>query len=97
MSTDKIEARLRQEIDRLERAGSPIRTLSVIVEPAAASTEPLRQRMTDLGVTGMDQLVLAAGIVADLTVPQIRTLAADADVKRIIWNAVEKVTTEAGS
>ena len=91
MSTDKIEPRLRQEIERLERAGSPVRTLSVIVESSAASTEPLRQRMTDLGVTEMDQLILAAGIVADLTVAQIRALADDAAVKRITWNAVEKV------
>jgi hypothetical protein len=92
MSTDKIEPRLRQEIDRLERAGSAAPALSVIVEPTAASTETLRQRMAALGVTEMDQLVLAAGIVADLTVAQIRALADDPAVKRIIWNAVQKVT-----
>ena len=91
MSTDKIEPRLRQEIDRIERDGTPVRTLSVIVEPVAASTEPLRLRMTELDVAAMDQLILAAGIVADLTIAQIRALAEDATVKRITWNAVERV------
>jgi hypothetical protein len=90
MSTDKIEARLRREIEGLERAGSSNLTLSVIVEPAGA-IEPLRERMTDIGVAAMDQLILAAAIVADVTVAQIRTLADDPAVKRIIWNATEKV------
>ena len=91
MSTDKIEARLRREIEGLERAGASNLMLSVIVEPAGTSTEPLRQRMTDIGVAAMDQLILAAAIVADVTAAQIRTLADDPAVKLIVWNATEKV------
>ena len=91
MSTDKIEARLRREIEELERAGASTLTLSVIVEPAGPSTEPIRQRMTDMGVAAMDQLILATSVVADTTAAQIRTLADDPAVKRIVWNATERV------
>jgi hypothetical protein len=91
MTSDKIDGRLRQEIERIERSGT-IRTLSVIVETEGTDTEPLRQRMEEMGVTGVARLVLAAGIVADLTPAQVRAIAADTTVKRIIWNAVDKVT-----
>ena len=91
MTTDKIDGRLRQEIERIERSAATV-TLSVIVEPEDTDTEPLRLRLEEMGVTGVDRLVLAAGIVADVTPAQVRALAADTTVKRITWNGVDKVT-----
>jgi hypothetical protein len=109
MSTEKIDPRLLEEIEKLERSGASSRKLAVIVEPAAAAAPGaqnidalergvqdanavLRQRLAQMGVTEVQQLTLAQALVADLTPPQIRTLASDPLVKRLLWNVAARVT-----
>jgi len=110
MSSEKIDSKLRAEVERLEQAGASEKRLSVIIEPAGAGVESqgedidtlgervkasqatLQKRLADLGITDAKPMTLANALVAELTPAQIRRLASDAAVKRILWNVAEKVT-----
>jgi hypothetical protein len=111
MWTQKIDRRLREEIDRLEQTGASEQMLSVIIEAATAAAmavprtdvnavetdvqtaqAPLRQRLADMGVTGIEQMTLANALVARLTPAHVRALASDPAVKRMLWNVAENVT-----
>ena len=52
----------------------------------------LRNRLTTLGIQGVRRVPLTNALAADLTPAQIREIAADAEVKRLLWNVAEKVT-----
>jgi hypothetical protein len=110
MSTEKIDAKLRQEIERLERSGTSAQRLPVIIEQGdsgnvtgardvaamekqvRAAQGPLLKRLGDMGVRNVQQLILANAVAADLTPDQIRDIASEPAVKRIIWNVAERVT-----
>lgn len=104
MTNEKIEPRLRAEMERLEQSDAPARTLSVIVESmgghadavdetgaAPAGVARVRKRLERLGAADVQELTLVNGVVASLTVAQIRELAGDPAVKRLVSNASERV------
>jgi hypothetical protein len=110
MSTQKIDLRLREEIERLEQSGASGQRLPVIVEPEDVGGEPvegdtdelehhvhaantlLLRRLAHMGITDAQPMTLARAVVADLTPAQIRALAADSAVKRLLWNVSTRVT-----
>jgi hypothetical protein len=110
---DKIDPKLRAEMDRIERTGESDRTIPIIIEHASdrrvadeaeagdlsaldervrAGQSALRARLSKMGAKDVQQMTLANAIAARLTPAQIRELASDRDVKRILWNAAERVT-----
>jgi hypothetical protein len=110
---DKIDPKLKAEMDRVERSGEPNRTLPIIIEHTSdrriaddgeagdlsaldervrAGQSALRARLTKMGAQDVQQMTLANAISARLTPAQIRELASDRDVKRILWNVAERVT-----
>ena len=51
----------------------------------------LRQRLAGIGVSNVQRLPLANALVAEVTVKQLREIAADPSVKRIVSNASQRV------
>jgi len=110
MSKEKIDAKLQQEIERLERSGTSTQRLPVIIEhgdsgnvtgdrdmavmerQVRAAQAPLLKRLGDIGAGNVQQMILANAVSADLTPDQIRSMASEPAVKRIIWNVAERVT-----
>jgi cytochrome c556 len=96
---DKIDAKLRAEIERLERARQADEPIAVVVEPvkggeagARAARDHIWTRLQEIKVKDARQLALANALVARLTADQIRTLAEDDRVGRIFMDAAERVT-----
>jgi hypothetical protein len=98
---DKIDAKLRAEMDRLEAARQAEQAIAVVIEPAAnkadraavdRAREEIRKRLEQMGAKDVRELALTSALVALLTPRQIRTIAADRAVQRIFWDAPEKVT-----
>jgi hypothetical protein len=106
---DKIDPRLRKELERLERRGATAERVPVIIRPtadppssadtldamsrAAGETHaPVRERLAGMGVTDVQDMTLANALTTTLTPPQVRELAADPLIQRILWNIVERVT-----
>ena len=113
MKEQVIEAKLLEEVERLEAEGQSEQAIPVViahigcsetaeggpqsydklVEQAQATLQGIRDRLTELGVTGtVEQITLSTALGATLTPTQIRRIAKRGDVKRIILNREEKVT-----
>jgi len=110
MSTQKIDDKLRNEIERLERSGGPAQRLPVIIEHGVSggppregdrkaleeqvrtAQQPLLKRLADMGISDVQQMTLANAVSAELSPAQIREIAAEPAVKRVIWNIAERVT-----
>lgn len=98
---DKIDAKLRAEIERLEKERKADDRLSVVIEPikgdeagVAAARDSIWSRLQEMKAKDARQLALTSALVASLTASEIRALAADQHVRRIFLNAPEKVTAK---
>ena len=112
MNEQVIEAKLLEEVERLEAAGQSEQGIPVViahvgggetaeggprnydklVEQVQATLQGIRDRLSELGVTGaVEQITLSNALEATLTPTQIRRIAKHGDIKRIILNREEKV------
>ena len=98
---DKIDAKLRAEMERRERAAEADQTIPVVIGPAAdkadaaavrTAREQIHARLKQMGAKDVRDLALTSAIVARLTPQQIRTISTERAVARIFWDAPEKVT-----
>ena len=68
------------------------RDIGAMETQVRAAQAPLLKRLDDIGAGNVQQMVLANAVSADLTPDQIRTMASEPAVKRIVWNVAERVT-----
>jgi hypothetical protein len=76
----------------IEPGGQGAEGISAVEERIRAAQQKLRTRLTKMGAQQVRQMSLSNALVADLTPAQIREIASDGDVKRLLWNVPEKVT-----